>query len=71
MKTLLREKCPWLKFGWRISHRLELALKDALKETSFDVVEEFILCMHLLYRKSPKKLRQLKELVDAYDIRRI
>ena len=68
VKTLSRGKCPCLKFGWCISHRLELVWKDALKGTSFDVVDEFILCMHLLYRKSPKKLRQLKELVDAYDV---
>ena len=45
VKTLLREKCPWLKFEWCISHRLELALKDALKGTSFDVVDECLSCV--------------------------
>ena len=30
---------------WRMAHRLELAIKDALKGTSFDLVNEISLCL--------------------------
>ena len=67
VKAIMRRENPWLNFGWCVSHRLELALKDALKGTSFDAVDNLILRLHYLYKKSPKKLRQLQELVDAYE----
>lgn len=35
VKTILREKSPWLVFIWCIAHCLELALDDALSDTSF------------------------------------
>ena len=67
VKAILKRENPWLNFGWCVAHRLELALKDALKGTSFDEVDNVILRLHYLYKKSPKKLRQLKELVEIYE----
>ena len=64
VKTLLQQDNPWLTFGWCVAHRLELALKDSLSGTAFDDVDELILRMYYLYKRSPKKLRQLKELVE-------
>ena len=39
---------------WCMAHRLELAIKDALKGTSFDLVNEMLL---RIYDKSAKKCR--------------
>ena len=47
-----------------MSHRLELALKDALQKTVFKEVDKMLLNLYLLYQKAPKKLRQLKELAQ-------
>ena len=66
VKTLLQESNEWLVFGWCVAHRLELSLKDRLKATSFTDVDDMILHLYYLYKKSPKKLRQLKELVSLY-----
>ena len=58
---LLKEDFPWISFVWCFSHRLELALKDALKEF---IEPADISLMHLfyLYKKSSKKHRELKNL---------
>ena len=42
---LLPEDFPWISFIWCFSHRLELALKDALKE----FMEPIDTLMHLFY----------------------
>ena len=55
----------WLTFCWCLTHRLELALKDSLARTAFSEVDEMILRTCYLYKKSPKKLRQLRELVNV------
>ena len=67
VKAILRRENPWLNFGWCVAHRLELSLKDSLQGTVFDEIDEVILRMHYLYRKAPKKLRELQLLVDIYE----
>ena len=62
IKTILHQENKWLTFGWCVAHRLELALKDALKGTVSDDIDELLLRLYYLYKKSPKKLRQLKQL---------
>jgi hypothetical protein len=62
VKALLQEKSPWLIFQWCVAHRLELALKDALQPTFFKQVEKMLTRLYSLYRKSPKKLHELKAL---------
>ena len=58
---------PRLIFGWCVLHQLELALKDGLgKNQVFQDEEEMILGLYYIYKKSPKKLRQLKSLYDMF-----
>ena len=56
VKAILQHMNPWLTFGWCILHRLELALKDGLgKNHLFQDVEQMILRLYYIYKKSPKK----------------
>ena len=48
---------------WCLAHRLELAVKDALKGTRFDLIDEMLLRLYKLYNKSPKKCRELEEII--------
>ena len=64
VKTKLREELPWLAFGWCMAHKLELGIKDALKGTYFNKVDEMLPRLYYLYKRSPKKLRELKEIHD-------
>ena len=47
----------WIIFIWCVSHRLELGIKDALKGTVFDDINELLLNVYLLYKKSPTKIK--------------
>ena len=47
-----------------MAHRLELAVKDALVGTAFDAVDDMLLKLYYLYEKSPKKCRELTEVVS-------
>ena len=50
------------------AHRLELAINDALKEISFDLVDEMLHCLYYFYSKSLKKCRELEGIVsDLWD----
>lgn len=64
--ALLKRDHPWIIYVWCVAHRLELALKDALKGTCFDSVDEVLLRLYYLYENSPKKLRQLRDLHSLY-----
>ena len=55
LKGLVEERLPWVFWMWCMAHRLELAVKDALKGTAFDAIDEFLLRLYYLYEKSPKK----------------
>ena len=37
-----------------MAHWLELAVKDALKKTTFDPIDDMLLRLYLLYASSPK-----------------
>ena len=58
--ALFHEEYEWVSFIWCFSHRLELALKDALKEY-IDPVEETLRHLYYLYQKSSKKTPGIKE----------
>ena len=62
VKALLKEHSPWLIFIWCLSHRLELAIKEALNDTFFSVIDEILLHLYYLYEKSPKKCGELADL---------
>ena len=56
----MQEEMPWIAFVWCMAHILELAIQGALKDTFLDEVDDMILRIFYLYRKSPRKLRELK-----------
>lgn len=64
LKGLLTETMPWIVVFWCLAHRLELALKDALKSTLFVQVDELLLRLYYLYEKSPKKCVELDEVIS-------
>ena len=64
LKGFLKEAVPWVVVCWCLAHRLELSLKNALKNTFFTVMDELLLQVYFLYEKSPKKCRELEEVVE-------
>ena len=48
---------------WCLAHRLELAIKDALTGTVFDHVDDMLTCLFYLYSKSPKKCREIQDII--------
>ena len=48
---------------WCLANCLELAIKDALKPTVFDLVDELLLRLYYLYEKSPKRCREPEDIV--------
>ena len=64
LKGLVEKQVPWVYWMWCMAHRLELAIKDALKGTSFDLVDEMLLRLYFIYDKSPKKCRELEGIVN-------
>ena len=63
LKGLVEKELPWIFWMWCLGHRLELAIKGALQQTSFDLVDDMLLRLYLLYEKSSKKCRELQEIV--------
>ena len=48
---------------WCIAHRLELSFNDSLKNACFTNNNEMLLRLYYLYEKSPKKCRELEDIV--------
>ena len=48
MKGLVEEELAWVFWMWCLAHRLELAVQDALKHTTFDHIEEMLLRLYYL-----------------------
>ena len=63
LKGKLEVERPWLITTWCLAHRLELALKDALKVTIFADIDKMLMQIYYLYMKSPKKCRELDDVV--------
>lgn len=61
LKGLVESHIPWIFWMWCMAHRLELAVRDALKSTAFDVVDDLLLKLYCVYEKSPKKCRELED----------
>ena len=61
LKGLIEKSLPWIFWMWCLAH---LAIKDALKGTSFNEIDDMLLKLYYLYEKSPKKCRQLIELIS-------
>ena len=45
---------------WCLAHRLELSIKDALSNISFDLHDE----LYYVYEKSPKKCKELETIIS-------
>ncbi len=65
MKGKLQRELPWLSWTWCFAHRLELSCKDAFSCQLFKDIDEMLLRMYYLYAKSPKKSRELADIVDV------
>ena len=63
LKGLVEGELQWVFWMWCLAHRQELALKDALKGTVFDLIDEILVLLYYVYEKSPKKCRELEEVV--------
>ena len=61
---LLKKAVPWVIVFWCLAHRLELALKDALKSTFFTTIDGLLLQVYYMYEKSPKKCSELEAVVQ-------
>ena len=63
LKGLVERRLSWVFWMWCMAHQLELAVKDALKSTAFDSIDDLLLRLYYLYEKSPKKCRELEDIV--------
>lgn len=64
MRGKMQRELPWLFWSWCYAHRLELACKDSFTSNLFKSVSEMLLRLYSLYSTSPKKLRELTDLVS-------
>ena len=64
LRGKLESTMPWIIVFWCLAHRLELALKDALKQTFFSTIDEMLMRLYYLYEKSPKKCAGLDDVVQ-------
>ena len=65
LKGYFEEAVPWIIIFWCLAHCLELAVKDALKSTLFDDVDDMLMRAYYIYKRSPKKCRELEEIVHS------
>lgn len=63
LKGHMESHLRWIFWMWCMAHRLELAMRDALKSTTFDMIDDLLLRLYYLYDKSPKKCRELEEIM--------
>ena len=63
LKGFVEKEVPWLYCSWCLAHHVELAVKDALKGTSFDLIDDMLLRLYYIYEKSPKKCRAMEEII--------
>ena len=63
MKGIMQRALPWLFWAWCYAHRLELACKDSFSSILFNEIQDVLLRLYYLYEKSPKKSRELVDIV--------
>ena len=61
LKDLVDAQLVWVFWTWCVAHRQELAVKDALRGTLFNQVDEMLTRLYYIYEKSPKKCRELEK----------
>ena len=71
MKEIMQRALPWLFWAWCYAHRLELACKDSFSSILFKEIQDVLLRLYYLYEKSPKKSRELVDIVtDLQDFQK-
>ena len=63
----MKAHAEWLTIIHCFNHNLELAVKDCFDKTFFKEIDNMLLKLFYLYRKSPKRLRELKKFEEIYD----
>ena len=56
LKGLVEGELQWIFWMWCLAHRQELALKDALNGTVFDVVDDMRTHLYYMHEKPPKSV---------------
>lgn len=69
MKGKMQRELPWLFLAWCYVHQLELACKESFTSELFKSITDMLLHLYYLYSKSPKKLRELTDIVS--DLRQV
>ena len=69
LSTLLKQELPWPVAIHCMNHHLELAVKDALSSSYFDEVTSMLVSLHSVYQRSPKRLRELRDLAEIMEER--
>ena len=49
-KGLVERKLHWVFWTWCLAHRLELAVKDVLKGTAFNITDDMLLRLYHIYK---------------------
>ena len=62
----MQRSLPWLHWSCCYAHRLDLACKYAFSSTPYSLIEEMLLCLYYLYKRLPKKSRELDSIVDSF-----
>ena len=68
MRGKMQSSHSWLVWSWCYAHRLELACKNALTSKLFKSIYEMLLRLFYLYERSPKKARELEEVVKELQV---
>lgn len=63
----MKSHASWLTLVHCFNHNLELAVKDTFDKTFFKDIDQMLLKLFYLYRKSSKRLRELKVFGEIYD----
>ena len=63
---IVKDSTPWLELVHRFNHCIELALKDTFDTMPFGDINNMLMKLYYLYKKSPKRCRELKELSEDY-----
>ena len=64
IKERFQKSLPWMFWSWCYAHRLELASKNGLTSHLFKSIEEMLLRLYYLYKKSAKKTCELMAVVE-------
>ena len=67
LAQLFCESSPRLNVVHCFNHHFELAVQDAFKATFFEDIDTLLNKLYYLYRKSPKRLRELREFSEVYE----